>query len=159
MGRGVRNVHFEVLPGCFCPFMALASAVCMLGFKIQSPGKIFEEGPTWNYLSLGICWSVFFFPIIIYYFWNVKVHVIGEGLQVTRAGGSAPWMEAEQQGWSTLGKSLWEDDEDGTSPFTAENSTVGGGETNRHKLKHGRMRLDIGKKLLSYFPITNYLNM
>lgn len=54
MGSGAREVRFEALPGRFCPFLALVLAICVLGVKIQSPGKIFQEGSIWNYLSMSI---------------------------------------------------------------------------------------------------------
>lgn len=92
-------------------------------------------------------------------FWNVKIHAVGEGSRIARAGAPAPLIEAEGRGWCTLGKSLRGGDEDGASLFTAVHN--GRGKNNGQKLKHGRFRLDTGEKscFLTFPSLCNYLNM
>lgn len=69
---------------------------------------------------------------------------------MARARALAPGMGAEGQGWFIPGKSLWEDNEDGASLFTAVH-------TGRRKRQVVTWEVQTGyrnKKLFSYFPIT-----
>lgn len=153
MGRGVRDAHLEVLPGCFCPFMALVLAVCMLRFKIYSPGKIFArrtnmELPLYGNIKTRKCRS----GVSPNYY--ILVLVCKNSCYWGGPPGGQGWSSCPMnRGWGTgmihPGEEPTGGDEDGASLFTAA----------QQWLQHGRFRLDTEEKLFSYFPITNYLNM